>query len=90
MRFTLQHVGYPTTQAIRPEQWQKYSTHKTVSAAWKALKAATAHLSLSQWDDHYRVIDADGIVQNYGEYAAEVDAKIYAREQKKAQWSHYG
>ena len=87
--YTLQHLGYPTTQAIRPDQWKTFSTHKTVSAAWKALKSATSHLSPGQWDDHYRVIDKNGNVQNYGEYAAEVDARIYAREQKKSQYSQY-
>lgn len=66
--YTVQHLGYPTTEAIRPEQWKTYSTHKTESAAWKRIKKARAHLEYGSWDDHYRVIAPDGTECRYRPY----------------------
>ena len=60
-KFIVQHIGYPTTQAIDESSWKTYSTHKTESAAWKRIAKAKAHLDSAQWDDHYRVIDIAGL-----------------------------
>lgn len=59
--YTVMHVGYPVAgRPIRADEWKKYSTHQTESAAWKSVARATSHLDYGQWDDHYIVIDPDG------------------------------
>jgi hypothetical protein len=61
-KYTVQHLGYPTTTRIEEGDWKSYSIHATESAAWKAVRKAKSHLQPGQWDDHYRVIAPDGQV----------------------------
>lgn len=82
-KYTVQHIGYPTTSAISESAWKTYSTHETESAAWKAIDKATAHLQYGQWDDHYRVIAPDGSKCNRGEYNAEQEMKAMKKEWDK-------
>jgi hypothetical protein len=67
-KYTLQHTGFPTTRAIREDEWKTISTHGTASAAWKRTEKLTAHLSQNTWDDHFRVVAPDGTICRYDEY----------------------
>lgn len=58
--FTLQHLGYPTAGRIEEHMWKDLSKHRLASVAFKKIDKLTAHLQHGTWDDHYRVIDADG------------------------------
>lgn len=82
MNYTVQHVGYPTTN-VTPEMWKTYSTHATESAAWKRIQKATAHLDYGQWDDHYRVIDPDGNICSKDLFYAKVNQKLIEKEWNK-------
>lgn len=74
-KWIVQHTGFPTSGPIREDQWATYSTHTSEDAAYKAIKAARAHLDYGQWDDHYRVIAPDGSRSDYNLWMAKQEEK---------------
>jgi hypothetical protein len=70
-KYTVQHIGYPTSSIIPESAWKTYSTHATESAAWKSINKATAHLDYGSWDDHYRVIAPNGEIRNRDQFRAD-------------------
>lgn len=67
-KYTVQHLGFPTTRRIEAHEWKDYSRHASETAAWRAIDKQTAHLSPGSWDDHYRVIAPDGHVCDRAEW----------------------
>lgn len=65
--YKVQHLGYPTTNRIREDQWKDLSFHTSRSAAFKAIQKNKEHLDSGQWDDHYRIINR--VTSNRWEYA---------------------
>lgn len=62
MKYTVQNIGYPTSNAIPADAWKTYSKHVSLWAAMRAITKYTAHLDYGSWDDHYRIIAPDGHV----------------------------
>jgi hypothetical protein len=81
--YIVQHTGYPVAgRAIQDHEWKTYSKHTSMSAAFRAIERARAHLSPDTWDDHYRVIGPDGNIvdrQEYLDQQWEKDAARFAR-----------
>lgn len=78
-KWTVQHIGHPTSNAIREDEWYEYSTHTSRDAAHKAIEKARAHLEYGQWDDHYRVVSPNGSIDDHYWWRQEQSDKAIRR-----------
>ena len=78
-KYTVQHLGYPTTKVIQEDEWKDYSKHASEKAAWRAITKATQHLDHGSWNDHYRVLAPDGTVCSQDRFIDEQAQQDYNR-----------